>query len=189
MRILISMNTIRPFMSETVKRIAAGQKLVTMECDLPDRSAAARRASLMPFLLLGFIVVVYTLLVPILQNWMMALFAVGPVMLLTAYFGIPVSRMKAGLYFKKIDVYENGARLNTNRFMRRFVANEFLRREQVKEIAVVKRKGIMGLRSDHEMFMILKQGVAIPMIYITKEKGEEYGKLISQSWGLPFKSY
>ena len=117
------------------------------------------------------------------------MFAVGPVMILTAYFGIPVSRMKAGLYFKKIDVYENGARLNTNRFMRRFVTNEFLRREQVKEIAVVKRKGIMGLRSDHEMFMILKQGVAIPMIYITKEKGEEYGKLISQSWGLPFNSY
>ena len=111
MRILISMKTIRPFMSETVKRIAAGQKLVTMECDLSDRTAAARRASLMPFLLLGFIVVVYTLLVPILQNWMMALFAVGPVMILTAYFGIPVSRMKAGLYFKKIDVYENGARL------------------------------------------------------------------------------
>jgi hypothetical protein len=189
MRILISMNTIRPLMSETVRRIAAGQKVVTMECDLPDRTAAARRASLLPFMLLGFIVVVYTLLVPILKEWWMALFAVGPVAILTAYYGIPVSRMKAGLYFKKIDVYENGARLNTNRFMRRFVTNEFLRREQVKEIAVVKRKRMMGMRSDYEMFMILTQGVAIPMIYITKEKGEEYGKLISQSWGVPFKSY
>jgi hypothetical protein len=140
-------------------------------------------------MLLGFIVVVYTLLVPILKEWWMALFAVGPVMLLTAYYGIPVSRMKAGLYFKKIDVYENGARLNTNRFMRRFVTNEFLRREQVKEIAVVKRKGMMGTRSDYEIFMILKQGVAIPMIFITKEKGEEYGKLISHSWGVTFNSY
>ena len=176
-------------MSETVKRIAAGQKLVTMECDLSDRNAAARRASLMPFMLLGFLIIIYALLVPILQNWMMALFAVGPVSVLIVYYGIPVSRMKAGLYYKKIDVYENGARVNTNRFMRRFVANEFLKREQVKEIAVVKRKGMVGLRSDHELFMILNKGVAIPALYITKEKGEEYGKLISQSWGVPFNSY
>jgi hypothetical protein len=189
MRILISMNTIRPLMSETVKRIAAGQKVVTMECDLPDRNAAARRASLMPFMLLGFIIIIYTLLVPILQNWMMALFAVGPVSILIAYYGIPVSRMKAGLYFKKIDVYENGVRVNTNRFMRKFVLNEFLKREQVKEIAVVKRKGLIGLRSDNELFMILNQGVAIPMLFITKEKGEEYGRLISKAWGIPFNSY
>ncbi len=176
-------------MSETVKKIAAGQKVVTMECDLPDRSAAARRASLMPYMMLGFIAVIYTLLVPILQNWAMALFAVGPVSILIAYYGIPVSRMKASLYYKKIDVFENGARLNTNRFLRRFISNEFLKREQVKEIAVVKRKGFLGLRSDREMFMILNQGTAIPMIYITKEKGEEYGKLISQSWGVPFNLY
>jgi hypothetical protein len=189
MRILISMKAIRPCMSETVKKIPAGQKLVTMECDIPDRNAVARRASLLPFMLLGFIIVIYTLLVPILKEWWMALFAVGPVMILTAYYGIPVSRMKAGLYYKKVDVYENGVRINTNRFMRRFVANEFLRREQVKEIAVVKRKGIIGLRTDYQVFMILKQGVAIPMLFITKEKGEEYGKLISQSWGVPFKSY
>jgi hypothetical protein len=176
-------------MTETVRKIAAGQKVVTMECDLPDRNTAARRASLMPYMLLGFIVVIYTLLIPILHDWTMALFAVGPVSILVAYFGIPLSRMKAGLYYKQIDVYENGARLSTNRYLRRFVSNDFLKREQVKEIAVVKRKGMMGMRSDYEIFMVLKQGAAIPMIYITKEKGEEYGKLISQSWGIPFNSY
>lgn len=183
------MEAIRPLMSETVKKIAAGPKLITMECDIPDRTSAARRASLLPYLLLGFIVVIYSLLVPILENWIMALFAVGPVMLLTAYYGIPVSRLKASLYYKKIDVYQNGVRLNTNRFMRRFISNEFLKREQVKEIAVVKRKAFMGFRTDYEMFMILNQGVAIPMIYITKEKGEEYGRVISKSWDVPFNSY
>jgi hypothetical protein len=183
------MKTIRPFMSETVRRIAAGQKIVTMECDLPDRVTVSRRANLLPYMLLGFMVVVITLLAAILQNWAMALFAVGPAMILVAYYGIPMSRMKAGLYYKQIDVYQNGVRLNTNRFLRKFVANEFLKREQVKEIAVAKKKGFIGLRSDYQVFMILKQGVAIPALYITKEKGEEYGKLISQSWGVPFTLY
>ena len=176
-------------MSETVKKIAAGQKVVTMECDIPDRTIAARRASLLPYLLLGFIIVIYTLLIPILNNWALALFAVGPVSILVAYYGIPVSRMKAALYYKKVDVFENGIHLTTNRFLRRFITNDFLKREQVKEVAVAKRKGFFGTRSDHEMFMILNQGVALPMIFITKEKGEEYGKLISQSWGVPYKFY
>jgi hypothetical protein len=74
--------------------------------------------------LLGFILVIYTLLVPILNDWTMALFAVGPVSILIAYYGIPLSRMKAGLYYKKIEVFENGALLNTNRFLRRFITNE-----------------------------------------------------------------
>lgn len=176
-------------MSETVKKIAAGPKVVTMECDIPDRNAAARRASLMPYMLLGFIVVIYTLLVPILGNWAMALFAVAPVSVLIAYFGIPLSRMKASLYYKKIDVYENGLHLDTNRYLRRVITNDFLKREQVKEFAVVKRKSPFGFRSDHEIFMITWKGTAIPMIYITKEKGEEYGKLISKAWGIDFKSY
>ena len=68
MRTLISMKTVRPIMNETVRKIAAGQKVVTMECDIPDRSNAARRASLLPYLLLGFIVVIYTLLVPVLND-------------------------------------------------------------------------------------------------------------------------
>ena len=183
------MKAIRPFMSETVKKIAAGQKLVTMECDLPDRTAAARRASLFPYFLLGFIVVIYTLLVPILKDWAMALFAVGPVSILVAYYGIPVSRMKASLYYKKIEVYENGIHLSTNRFLRRFITNDFIKREQVKEVAIVKRKGLIGFRNDHEMFMILNQGAAIPMIFLSKEKGEEYSKIISKSWGVPYKVY
>lgn len=183
------MKAIRPIMSETVKKIAAGQKVVTMECDIPDRTGAARRASLLPYMLLGFIIVIYTLITPILNDWAMALFAVGPVSILVAYYGIPVSRMKSALYYKKIDVFENGIHLSTNRFLRRFITNDFLKREQVKEVAVAKRKGFFGLRSDYEMFMILNQGAAIPMIFITKEKGEEYGKIISKSWGVPYKFY
>jgi hypothetical protein len=176
-------------MSETVKKISAGAKVVTMECDIPDRTTVARRASLMPFMLLGFIVVIYTILVPILNNWAMALFAVGPVSLVIAYYGIPLSRMKASLYYKKIEVYENGLHLDTNRFLRRVITNDFLKREQVREIAVVRRKSVIGLRSDYEIFMITWKGTAIPMIYITKEKGEEYGKLVSKAWGIDYKAY
>lgn len=176
-------------MSETVKKISAGQKVVTMECDVPDRTSAARRASITPYLLLGFLIVIYTFLVPVLNNWAMALFAIGPVSILVAYYGIPLSRMKAALYYKKIDVFENGLHLNTNRMLRRFITNEFLKKEQVKEIAVAQRRGVIGMRREYEMFMITWQGVAIPMIYITKEKGEEYGNLISKVWNVPFKSY
>jgi hypothetical protein len=176
-------------MSETVKKISAGAKVVTMECDIPDRSTVARRASLMPYMLLGLIIVVYTVLVPILNNWAMALFAVGPVSILIAYYSIPLSRMKASLYYKTIDVYENGLHLDTNRYLRRVIKNDFLKREQVREFAVVKRKSPIGLRSDHEIFMVTWKGTAIPMIYITKEKGEEYGKLVSKVWGIDFKSY
>lgn len=176
-------------MSEPVKKISAGAKLVTMECDIPDRSTAARRASLMPYMMLGLIVVIYSLLYPILNNWAMALFAVGPVSILIAYFGIPLSRMKASLYYKKIDVYENGMHLDTNRYLRKVVKNDFLKREQVREFAVAKRKSFMGFRGDYEIFMITWNGVAVPMIYITKEKGEEYGKLVSKAWGIDYKSY
>ena len=97
--------------------------------------------------------------------------------------------MKASLYYKKIEVYENGLHLNTNRYLRRFHNQRIPEDGTGEGDRGGEKEGhpwdAKRLRDIHDHLA----RAAIPMIYITKEKGEEYGKLISKAWGVPFKSY